>query len=86
MKLPAALRSRMRHNTEKNDDRSSPVSPNSVEQSQPTEGAAEVNNASIKRATRMRKGFALSASFAYLLSWIFLVLVSRLLSSLLRQT
>jgi hypothetical protein len=75
----------MRHDTEKT-DAPSPVNPNSAEQSQATEGAAEVNNASIKRATRMRKGFALSASFAYLLSWIFLVLVSRFLSSILHQT
>lgn len=81
MKLPAALRSRMRPKTEKN-EASSPVSPASAGQLQATEGAPEVNKANIKRATRMRTGFALAASFGYLLSWIFLVLVSRRLPSL----
>lgn len=59
----------MKSNTEKNDP-SSPSSPTTKDQ------AVEGDNASYKRATRMRRNFALSASFAYLLSWIFLVLVS----------
>ncbi|KAK3301321.1 SUR7/PalI family-domain-containing protein [Chaetomium fimeti] len=68
MGLPAALRSRIKPNSEKNDP-SSPSSPSAKEQ------AVENDNASFKRATRLRRYFALSASFAYLLSWIFLVLV-----------
>jgi hypothetical protein len=74
MGLPAALRSRLRAaHTEKAD---SPSSSSSSAQEQPAQ-LAEADNASIKRATRLRRWFALSASFAYLLSWIFLLLVSR---------
>ncbi|AEO62353.1 uncharacterized protein THITE_2106444 [Thermothielavioides terrestris NRRL 8126] len=74
MGFPAALRSRLRPNTADNEKRHdssspSPSSPVSKEQ------AAGLSNAAIKRATRMRRGFALSASFAYVLSWIFLILV-----------
>ncbi|KAL2196478.1 SUR7/PalI family-domain-containing protein [Corynascus similis CBS 632.67] len=68
MGLPAALRSRMRSNTEKS-DLSSPSTPTSKEH------ALDSSNASFKRATRMRRNFALSASFAYVVAWIFLVLV-----------
>ncbi|KAK4243961.1 SUR7/PalI family-domain-containing protein [Corynascus novoguineensis] len=68
MGLPAALRSRMRSNTE-NSDLSSPSTPTSKEH------ASDSSNASFKRATRMRRNFALSASFAYVVAWIFLVLV-----------
>lgn len=73
MGLPSALRSRMRPSTEKNDPPSpSSPSPQVSAAQQPAEAS---DNVSFKRATRMRKGFALSASVAYLLSWIFLVLV-----------
>jgi hypothetical protein len=73
MGLPAALRSRLKfNNTEKNDP-SSPASPTSKEQAVPD--AEGTDNAAHKQATRMRRNFALSASFAYLLAWIFLVLV-----------
>ncbi|GAB1313927.1 SUR7/PalI family-domain-containing protein [Madurella fahalii] len=68
MAIPSILRPRKRNTTEKYDP-SSPVSPVSKEH------GAEVNSVVIKRATRLRKGFALSASIAYVLSWIFLVLV-----------
>ncbi|KAK4153907.1 SUR7/PalI family-domain-containing protein [Chaetomidium leptoderma] len=73
MGLPAALRSRLRFRKEKNES-SSASSPTSKEQ-QLAQDAEANNNVGIKRATRMRRGFAMSASFAYLLSWIFLVLI-----------
>lgn len=73
MGLPAALRSRLRPNPEKSEP-PSPASPASP-QEQPVSPAAQVTNATIKRATRMRRNFALSASAGYLLAWIFLVLV-----------
>jgi hypothetical protein len=80
MGLPAVLRSRLRPSTEKSGT-SSPSSPTSKEHL-----GSDLTNASIKQATRMRRGFALSASFAYLVSWIFLVLVSYLPSPPLSQS
>jgi hypothetical protein len=71
MGLPAVLRSRLRPSTEKSGT-SSPSSPTSKEE---LGHGTDLTDASIKQATRMRRGFALSASFAYLVSWIFLVLV-----------
>ncbi|KAH6631116.1 SUR7/PalI family-domain-containing protein [Chaetomium sp. MPI-SDFR-AT-0129] len=76
MGLPAVLRSRLKggsNNNEKHDP-SSTSSPTTHDQTG-TMGAEASTVASHKRATRMRRNFALSASFAYLLSWIFLVLV-----------
>ncbi|KAK4236676.1 SUR7/PalI family-domain-containing protein [Achaetomium macrosporum] len=76
MTLPAALRSRIRTSTEHHDTEqhhsSSESSPTTKEQPSPPPG---LDDASIKRATRLRRGFAFSACFAYLVSWIFLVLV-----------
>lgn len=69
MGLPAALRSRLRPNKTEKHDSSSLSSP----YGQP--GPADLSSATLKQGTKMRKGFALSASFAYLLSWIFLLLV-----------
>ncbi len=78
MGLPAALRSRIRPNntTEKNDPPSpaSPSTPSSQEP--PTQHSTEdQHNAAIKRATRLRRIFAWSASASYLLAWIFLLLI-----------
>ena len=77
MALPAALRSRLRPKTEKTEP-STPASPTSNDQAtrDSSTTAVEANDAGIKQATRMRKGFALSASFAYLVSLVFLILVS----------
>ena len=35
----------------------------------------EYDDAGFKRATRLRRNFAFSASFSYVLAWIFLILV-----------
>ena len=89
MGLPAALRSRLRPSSEKSGVSSSSPSPSSVTKedappSSPHDTTTEVNNnnddndtdtAAVKRATRMRKRFALSASFAYTVSWVLLLLV-----------
>lgn len=66
MAIPSILRSRKTNSTEKH-DLSSPTSP--------TREGSVMSDAVIRRATRLRKGFALSASFSYVLAWIFLVLV-----------
>ncbi|KAL2017625.1 hypothetical protein VTK56DRAFT_1893 [Thermocarpiscus australiensis] len=73
MALPSVLRSRLRNTAAEKNDLSSPSTPTSRENPDPQ--GSEVTEAGIKRATRLRKGFALSASFSYLLAWIFLVLV-----------
>ncbi|KAL2157379.1 hypothetical protein VTH06DRAFT_6197 [Thermothelomyces fergusii] len=70
MGLPAALRSRLNASSEKSDhDPSTPSTLTSKEHE------VDISDASLKRATRMRRNFALSASFSYVLAWIFLVLV-----------
>ncbi|KAK3899871.1 hypothetical protein C8A05DRAFT_36495, partial [Staphylotrichum tortipilum] len=88
MGLPAALRSRLRPSSEKSAI-SSPSSPSSVTKydalpssspqdtttSQINNDDNDLNTAAVKHATRMRKGFALSASFAYTVSWVLLLLV-----------
>ncbi|KAL2190785.1 hypothetical protein L209DRAFT_674943 [Thermothelomyces heterothallicus CBS 203.75] len=68
MGLPAVLRSRLNTSSEKSHP-STPSTPISKEH------VPESNDAGFKRATRMRRNFALSASFSYVLAWIFLVLV-----------
>ena len=87
MGLPAALRSRIRpnnnnnnNNTEKTDPPSSaspstPSTPSSPEP--PTQEATTEaqHTAAIKRATRLRRIFAWSASASYLLAWLFLLLI-----------
>lgn len=83
MGIPAVLRSRLRAPNNNNDnkeehDSSSPSSPVENAKGEEEQAATGLDNASIKRATRRRRGFALSASFAYVLSWIFLVLVRQL--------
>lgn len=70
MALPSILRPRKR-TTEKHDPSSRPTSTEHSAQS------PDVTDGTLKRATRLRKGFALSAAAAYFLSWIFLVLVSK---------
>lgn len=78
MAIPSILRPRKRNITEKHDP-SSPLSPVS-------EQGTDIDPAVIKRATRLRRGFALSAAIAYILSWIFLVLVSNWQGSISRNT
>ncbi|KAL2259304.1 hypothetical protein VTK26DRAFT_7071 [Humicola hyalothermophila] len=71
MGLPSILRPRKKNNTEKHGS-SLASDPTTQDNSFQT---AEVDDATLKRVTRLRKGFALSASCAYLIAWIFLLLV-----------
>ncbi|KAK4131368.1 hypothetical protein BT67DRAFT_486332 [Trichocladium antarcticum] len=71
MGLPSILRPRKKNLTEKN----APLSPTTAASQEQSVQDVEVNDATVKRVTRRRKWFALSVSGAYLLSWIFLVLV-----------
>ncbi|KAL1837569.1 hypothetical protein VTJ49DRAFT_3650 [Mycothermus thermophilus] len=83
MGLPTALRSRMKHVSEKGETSSTsapstliPPSPaDSKDPSETPSDGSQLTKEAIKQATRLRKGFALSASFAYLLSLVFLILV-----------
>ncbi|KAK4104234.1 hypothetical protein N658DRAFT_248067 [Parathielavia hyrcaniae] len=79
MELPAALRSRLRPGSEKQTGEkiasSSPTSPTPNEQLSQGGSSSDLTHTNIKRATSVRRGFALSASFAYLMSWIFLLFV-----------
>ncbi|KAL2264749.1 hypothetical protein VTJ83DRAFT_7259 [Remersonia thermophila] len=87
MGLPTALRSRMKHAiSEKTSSASTPPASRqptlrpqspvaSADPSDAPSDGSQLTNEAIKRATRLRKGFALSASFAYLMNLIFLILV-----------
>lgn len=78
MGLPAALRSRIRPNNTTNTtntntekpDPPSPASPSSQEPPSHQSSPEAQHNAAIKRATRLRRIFAWSASASYLLAWI----------------
>ena len=91
MALPSILRVRRRTPAEKGERTSPSPAPGPKEQPAEDAGtetppaAAEgsttatttiTDKAALKRATRMRKFFAISASTAYLISLIFLILVS----------
>ncbi|KAL2115646.1 hypothetical protein VTJ04DRAFT_9901 [Mycothermus thermophilus] len=83
MGFPSALPSRLRpHVSEKTDSPStttpsSPVvDPTTTDHySEAATETSQLSNEVLKKATRLRKGFALSAAFAYLVSLVFLILV-----------
>lgn len=87
MGFPSALPSRLRpHVSEKTDSPStttpsSPVvDPTTTDHySEAATETSQLSNEVLKKATRLRKGFALSAAFAYLVSLVFLILVGVLL-------
>ncbi|KAK3684905.1 SUR7/PalI family-domain-containing protein [Podospora appendiculata] len=87
MGLPSILRIRKR-NTPSSTDSSAPSSRASKEKEErPAAGSlppssttynaqnANISQAAIKRATRLRRGFAISASCSYLISFVFLILI-----------
>jgi hypothetical protein len=88
MGFPSALPSRLRpHVSEKTDSPPSTTTPSSPvvdptttdHYSEAATETSQLSNEVLKKATRLRKGFALSAAFAYLVSLVFLILVGVLL-------
>ncbi|KAK3370239.1 SUR7/PalI family-domain-containing protein [Podospora didyma] len=75
MGLPSILRVRKRNSTEKEGSQSARSTPPPTKEALPLVSGPNATTYDIKRATRLRKAFAISASVSYLLVFIFLLLI-----------